>query len=69
MPGVVVEVLVEVGASVEECQPILILEAMKMQNEIAAPATGTVESIFVEQGQAVGGGEKLVAIKAAEEAE
>ena len=69
MPGVVVEVLVEAGASVEEGQPILILEAMKMQNEIAAPATGTVESIFVEQGQAVGGGEKLVAIKAAEEAD
>ncbi|QDU68978.1 biotin/lipoyl-containing protein [Engelhardtia mirabilis] len=69
MPGVVVTLLVEVGAEVEEDQPMLILEAMKMQNEIKSPIAGTVEAIFVEAGQAVEGGAKLVSIKApAEEA-
>ncbi|MEO0649542.1 MAG: biotin/lipoyl-containing protein [Planctomycetota bacterium] len=67
MPGVVVEVLVEPGAEVEAGQPLLILEAMKMQNEIEAPVAGTVTDVFVAQGQAVGGGEKLASIKAAEE--
>jgi biotin carboxyl carrier protein len=60
MSGVVVEVLVAEGDAVEEGQPLLILEAMKMQNEIAAPAAGTVKRIHVSEAQVVGGGEKLV---------
>lgn len=63
MPGVVVEVLVAEGDAVTAGQPLLILEAMKMQNEIEAPADGTVSGLHVEAGQAVGAGEKLVTLK------
>ena len=63
MPGVVVEVLVAVGDDVEAGQSLLILEAMKMQNEIAAPAAAKVAAVHVEQGAAVGAGEKLVTLE------
>ena len=69
MPGVVVELLVAEGDTVEEGQPLLILEAMKMQNEIGAPAAGTVQAFHVEAGQAVGAGDKLVTLAAAPEEE
>ena len=62
MPGVVVEVLVQAGAEVEEGQALLILEAMKMQNEITAPSAGTVSKVYVTERQAVGAGEKLLRI-------
>jgi pyruvate carboxylase subunit B len=62
MPGVVVELLVSEGESVEQGQPLLILEAMKMQNEIGAPATGVVKQIHVKKGQAVAGGAKLLSL-------
>lgn len=68
MPGVVVEVLVEPGSEVVAGQPLLILEAMKMQNEIAAPVAGLVKEIHVAQGEAVGAGAKLVTLEAAQEA-
>jgi len=64
MPGVVVELLVEVGAVVEEGQPLLILEAMKMQNEIGAPGDGVVQAIHAEPGTAVGAGDKLISLAA-----
>ncbi|MEL6431926.1 MAG: biotin/lipoyl-containing protein [Planctomycetota bacterium] len=64
MPGVVVELLVEEGDEVTEGQPLLILEAMKMQNEIGAPGEGVVKSIHASGGQAVGAGEKLVTLEA-----
>ena len=67
MPGVVVELCVEEGQEVEEGQPLLILEAMKMQNEIAAPRAGRVQVVHVEAGVAVGAGEKLVLIEGEEE--
>lgn len=63
MPGVVVQLLVQPGDSVEAGQPLLVLEAMKMQNEIAAPAAGTVKAVHVEEKQAVGSGEKLVTLE------
>ena len=66
MPGVVVEVLVEEGETVQEGQPLLILEAMKMQNEISASGEGTVGAIHVEAGQAVAAGEKLITLKGVE---
>ncbi len=69
MPGVVVETLVEAGAEVAEGQPLLILEAMKMQNEILAPGPGIVASFHVEAGQAVAGGDKLVDLKGLESSE
>lgn len=66
MPGVVVEVRVAAGDVVEEGQPLLILEAMKMQNEMGAPTAGTVTKIHVAAGEAVAGGQSLVTIAAAE---
>lgn len=65
MPGVVVETLVAVGDEVVEGQPLLILEAMKMQNEILAPGPGIVARFHVEPGQAVAAGEKLVVLEGA----
>lgn len=62
MPGVVVEVLVEEGQAVEEGQSLVILEAMKMQNEIPAPAAGVITAIHVARGEAVGSGARLVTI-------
>ena len=65
MPGVVISLLVTEGDVVEEGQPILILEAMKMQNEIAAPAPGVVARLHVAEGDAVASGAKLVTLEAA----
>ena len=62
MPGIVVELLVAEGDTVEEGQPLLILEAMKMQNEIDAPVTGTVRRLHVAAGEAVASGAKLVTL-------
>ena len=67
MPGVVVEVSVAEGDLVAEGQPLLILEAMKMQNEIGAPGEGRVKRIFVEQGEAIAAGAKLVELEEAGE--
>ena len=53
MPGKVVAVLVEAGAVVERGQGLLVIEAMKMENEIAAPRAGTVADVRVKPGQAV----------------
>ncbi|MDF1798244.1 MAG: acetyl-CoA carboxylase biotin carboxyl carrier protein subunit, partial [Planctomycetota bacterium] len=64
MPGVVVEINVAVGDTVAEGQPLLILEAMKMQNEIGAPGEGVVKRIHVSQGEAVAAGAKLVELAA-----
>ena len=53
IPGKVVSIDVQVGDNVEEGETILILEAMKMQNEISSPVSGVVTNIFVEEGQSV----------------
>jgi biotin carboxyl carrier protein len=50
MPGKLLRTFVQPGEEVEEGQPILILEAMKMQNEYVAPLAGVVEAIHVEEG-------------------
>ena len=68
MPGVVVELLADPGAEVAEGQPLLILEAMKMQNEIAAPGPARIASIHVAVGQAVAAGDPLVTLEALPEA-
>ena len=54
---------VNVGDEVAEGQVILILEAMKMQNEIQAPVTGTVVSVQCEEGQAIEANIPLVVIE------
>lgn len=63
MPGKVVRVLVEPGDEVEAEQGLLVVEAMKMENEIAAPRAGKVASVDVEPGQAVEAGALLVVIE------
>jgi len=62
MPGVVQDIKVSKGDHVEAGSILLILEAMKMENEIYAPVVGVVEEIYVEVGQQVGKGERLVGI-------
>jgi biotin carboxyl carrier protein len=59
MPGKVVRVLVEAGDTVQAGQGVLVVEAMKMQNEIRSPKTGTVERLLVHEGQAVNAGQAL----------
>jgi biotin carboxyl carrier protein len=63
MPGIVREVRVEDGASVQKGDPLLILEAMKMQNEIRAEQSGTVTRVHVTAGATVEKGAKLVEIE------
>ena len=53
IPGLIVKVLVDVGDSVEEEQPLILLEAMKMENEIRAQRAGTIKKIDVAPGQRV----------------
>ncbi len=60
MPGRVVRVLVAKGDAVRKGTGLLILEAMKMENEIQAPADGTVDEVFVEPGQTVEAGADLI---------
>jgi biotin carboxyl carrier protein len=62
MPGKVVAVLVQVGDTVEQGHGVLVIEAMKMENEIMAPRSGTVREIRVTPGQAVEAGELLAVI-------
>ncbi len=62
MPGRVVAVLVAEGAEVTRGQGLIILEAMKMQNEIEAESDGTVRKVHVEAGQAVETGDPLFEI-------
>ena len=61
MPGKIVLVLVKAGEAVEAGQGIVVVEAMKMQNEIRSPKSGTVERLLVAAGQTVNAGE-VVAI-------
>jgi pyruvate carboxylase subunit B len=63
MPGKVVEVLVAVGDEVNKDQGVLIIEAMKMENEVRATASGRVKAICVSSGQAVETGELLVILE------
>ena len=64
MPGVVVKLLVKPGDAVAMDQALLILEAMKMQNEFAAPSAGKVAAVHVREGQAVASGAKLLTLGA-----
>jgi acetyl-CoA/propionyl-CoA carboxylase biotin carboxyl carrier protein len=59
MPGRVVSVLVAAGDEVQPGQGVLVLEAMKMQNEIQAEHAGTIKRVCVAPGQAVEGGDLL----------
>ena len=63
MPGKVVRVLVEVGAVVEAGAGIMVVEAMKMQNEMKAPKSGTVVSLNAAPGETVNAGAVLAVIE------
>jgi biotin carboxyl carrier protein len=63
MPGRVVRVLVEAGAAVIHGQPLVVLEAMKMEHSIASPADGTVTEVLVQVGQQVETGQVLVVVE------
>ncbi|QGP91621.1 Biotin-requiring enzyme [Neomoorella glycerini] len=62
MPGKVVAVKVKMGTPVKQGDVLIVLEAMKMENEIVAPGAGTVKEIYVSEGASVNVGEPLVAI-------
>ncbi len=63
MPGKIIELLVEENTKVSQGEPILILEAMKMQNEIIAVVSGKVKKIYVKPGDSVGKDEILMEIE------
>lgn len=62
MPGQVVDVLVQPGDAVMAGQPLVILEAMKMEIRVAAPADGTVREVFVAKGDTVERDQQLLAL-------
>jgi acetyl/propionyl-CoA carboxylase alpha subunit len=62
IPGLISQIRVTPGQQVEAGEPILVLEAMKMQNELRAPRAGTVNGLHVSQGQTVSRGQVLVEI-------
>ena len=60
MPGKVLEVKVKAGDAVKAGDVLMILEAMKMQNEIMAPADGTISDVRISAGQTVGTGDVMI---------
>jgi biotin carboxyl carrier protein len=62
MPGKIISIKANVGKAVKKGEVILILEAMKMENEIVAPSDGTVASINVTAGQSVEAGTLLATL-------
>ena len=63
MPGKVVRVLVRQGVVVEAGTGVLVVEAMKMQNEIKSPKKGTIQKILVSEGAAVNAGDVLAIVE------
>ena len=63
MPGTILKVLKAAGDAVKAGEVVLILEAMKMENEITAPASGTIGSLSLTEGSTVAGGDLLFDVK------
>ena len=63
LPGTIWKVEVEVGNHVKEGDTVLILEAMKMENEIMTEIDGTIKKILVQKGDAVQAGDVLVVLE------
>lgn len=63
MPGTILDIKVNVGDTVKSGQVLLILEAMKMENEIMAPSAGRIAAIPTSKGSSVNSGELLVVIE------
>lgn len=67
MPGIVVGIRAEVGQVLEPGDPVLVLEAMKMQNEICSEHGGVVQEILISEGESVAGNQLLVKLAPREE--
>jgi propionyl-CoA carboxylase alpha chain len=67
MPGAVVRVLVEAGAPVAKGDPLVVLEAMKMEHTVASPTAGTVSEVRVTAGQQVDAGSVLAVVDSDDE--
>jgi biotin carboxyl carrier protein len=63
MPGKLVRVLIEVGAEIKKGEPVLVVEAMKMQNEMKSPKDGIVKEIRFAEGATVNAGDVLAIIE------
>jgi len=63
MPGLVVKILTSPGAEVEKGDPLVVVEAMKMENEIGSPVKGVIKEIKVEEKQAVEKGEIMIVLE------
>ena len=63
MPGKVVRILTAEGEEVRQGQGLVVVEAMKMQNELGSPKSGRVRAVRVAEGQAVDSGEPLVLVE------
>ena len=63
MPGKIIDILVEVGSEIKEGESIIILEAMKMQNEISSHVSGTVKSVEVKKNDSVMKDDVLIEIQ------
>ena len=62
MPGKIVRVLAKVGAAVQARQPLIVVEAMKMENELRAARAGVVSELLVQEGQSVDAGALLLVV-------
>jgi biotin carboxyl carrier protein len=62
MPGKVIRILVKAGDTVAAGQGIVVVEAMKMQNEVKSPKAGTIEKLLVAEGQPVNAGDALAVV-------
>ena len=62
MPGKIIDIMVEEGGEVKEGEPIVILEAMKMQNEILSPVTGVIKKVAIRQNDIVNKEDILIEI-------
>lgn len=60
MPGLILEINVQVGQKVKENDPLLVLEAMKMENSVLSPRQGTIKSVAVKKGDAVNKNQLLI---------
>jgi pyruvate carboxylase len=63
MPGTVIKVNVEAGSTVSARDPLVVLEAMKMETPLLAPYDGTVRAVHVAEGDRVAGGTLLVELE------
>ena len=62
MQGTIVKLLVAVGDTVEVGDPVVVLEAMKMENNVATDRAGTITEVRVSEGDSVGGGDVVVVV-------